>query len=338
MAKKRRNTLLICVWALLASLLFSACNDAPGKDEIERILSKSDPIIEGVLSSAYGFTADRDYLSEGKVAHFRMAEYTFEIDGTKYEAFVDTAPEEPVVYTNYYEEEFRSLFEGRILDAINETDLLSGCEYVVSEFHFSDDTPGKNSVRFTSSGQKLPAFVTPDNLNEYQNASDESPLSFRIILDYYGPADSKISEEKIRSASEKFDWPGHWYMQLNHYESESNDSVKNLLEEYYYNYENIAGINYEYVYHDLADGIVLCCRSNDEGDFEYHIENNTLYLTANPSFECRLYMSDNLIPTDKKYYEIITDTEGKKKSKIDHSWYDNCCFVHGQYEFPLRKD
>ena len=335
MKKKGIVLSILCIYCLLASLVFSGCNDMPSKEEIARILSIADPSIEEALSSAYGFTPGTDYLSEGTVGHSRMAEYKFELNGTQYEAFVDTGPEEPVVYTNYYEEDFRNLFEGIIFDAISGVDLLSGSEVEVNHFYYSDDTARAHNPRYVGSGNDFPTFVTPDNLVEYIKASDESPLSFDITLYYYNPSDFEISEEKFNSVAEKFDLFHEWNIDLYHYGFKNNNSPKNLREEYYISSYSATAWHEKYVYFDLADGVILRSNTTDNSDFEYHYENNILHTRTESPNHYRLFIDYGRMPDDKKYYEIQTDSEGKKR-RVEHNWYHYDCFLNTENEFPLK--
>ena len=339
MGQKRRVLSLICIVSLLASLVFTGCNDAPSESEIREILAKSDPIIKEVLSSAYGFTSGKDYLSEGFVGHSRMAEYEFEIKGIKYKASVDTYPSEPVTYTNYYQKEFEELFKGKILGGIDDLDLFSGCEYEVDFFSFWDSTPGEHNPRYSGGGMKLPTFVTPDNLSEYIASSDVLPLNINMIINYFGPSDVKVSEEKVRMIWKDF-YPLHYgSMRIKHYETGSLIDFKNLLAEYYY-YPDISAWNQiEYAYLDLTDGVIVRCPAGKEANFEYYVNGNTLHVKAPSTYEYLMHISRDRLAKGDKYYEFYTDPDGKKK-RTTQTWYGNSYvndwYVNGEYSLPLR--
>lgn len=333
MGQKRHVLSLICIVSLLASLVFTGCNDAPSESEIREILAKSDPIIKEVLSSAYGFTSGKDYLSEGFVGHSRMAEYEFEIKGIKYKASVDTYPSEPVTYTNYYQKEFEELFKGKILGGIDDLDLFSGCEYEVDFFSFWDSTPGEHNPRY-SGGLMFPTFVTPDNFDEYLTASDVSPLNITIVLYYYGPASKKVSVEKVHSIWEDF-YPTHYVnMEIKHFETRKIADPKSFLGDYHFHLPSTVWTDIEYSYYDLADGVILRSPYGNYG-FEYSLDNNTLNIKAVVDYQYLLFISRDRISNGDKYYKFYTDSEGKKEKNTE-TWSGDSMYINGEYSIPLR--
>ena len=336
MGKRKRVLSLMCIVCLLASLILSGCDDHPDGKEIESILAKTDPVIEEALASAYGFTPGKDYLSEGSVSYSRMAEYTFEVNGIRHKAAVDPYSPELITYSDYYTKEFTDLFEGKILDGINDLDLFSGCEYEVYSFSFRDSTPKEHNPRYSGNDGMLPTFVTPDNLNEYLAASDVSPLNLNIELYYYGPADVHVSEEKVNLIWKDFYRLGYGDMRINHYESRRTIDFKCLLEEYYI-YPHVSSFGHtEFSYLDLTDGVTVRCQAGKEDGFEYYVNGNTLHVNApSSSYEYLLHISDDRISRGDKYYELYTDANGNRK-KNSYNWLDHDIYVNGEYSIPLR--
>ena len=333
MKNKSIILLILCIGLLLTTLIFSGCNDMPKKEEVERILALSDPVIEGALSSAYGFTAGKDYLSDGHVTRNCIAEYGFEINGSKYKAFVDIYSPEITVYSDYYNKEFEDLLKGKILDSVNGVDIFSGCEYDVNLFSFRDSTPGKYNLKFLGT-QMFPTFVTPDNLDEYLTSFDKSPLNINLVLTYYGPADLKVSEEKVKLIWKDFYPTQDVEMDIYHYEEKNSPDFKNFIEEYHLSSQNSYWGHTEYTYFDLTDGVILRSPYAEKSGFEYFADNNSLYIKAD-YFIYQLFISDERISQGDNYTRYYIDTKGKKQ-EITESWYDTYISLNGEYRIPLR--
>ena len=333
LGQRKRSLSIICILSLLASLSLAGCSDRPSKDEIARILALTDPVIEETLSSAYGFTPGKDYLSSGTVGYSRMAEYTFEVNGSRHTASVDPYSPELITYTDYYSKEFSDLFKGKILGGIDDLNLFSGCEYDLNFFSFWDSTPEEHNPRY-SGGFMFPTFVTPDNLDEYLTSSGASPLSINIELYYYGPADKKVSEEKVRQIWDDFYPTNYGCMSINHYSTKRTGVFDCLLEEYTFYPHSSSWYNIEYSYYDLTDGVTLRCISGKD-NFEYSVDNNILHLKVDSNYEHRLHISHNRFSEGDKYYQYYTDSSGKT-TKSTQTWFNDNMHLNGEYEIPLR--
>ncbi|GEM_PF-1984741 len=331
--------LLVC----LCAVSFAGCSDRPGKKEIKRILSQTDPYIKAELAPALGLNEEDLTISEGHVGYSRAAEYKFTVGDKTYTAKVSVVGTEIMAFTDYYCNEFYEKISGPVYDYIKNADFFVGCEYTTYRFLFSVKPPEWENPREQQIHGMLPLDVNPDNMTEYINDPETSGLNLEVEFYYYGPKDKVIPDEALYKLTEVFPPLQSFYIDISHFGSEGLSEPDNYLEKYsYYSNSNGTGIHYtEFTYRKLADGVMLCLVEPVSPDFKAFIDNNNLFVNipASMKSETRLYVSPDFIPKDRKYYMITADSDGTKK-EIEQTWLtssDKLYLSPGRnYRIPLK--
>ena len=313
---------LLLLMVCLCAVSFAGCSDMPGKKEIKRILSQTDPYIKAELAPALGLAEEDLTISEGHVAYSRAAEYKFTVGDKTYTAKVSVIGTEIMAFTDYYCNEFYEKISGPVYDYIKDADFFVGCEYTTCRFLFSVKPPEWENPREQQIHGMLPLDVNPDNMTEYINDPETSGLNLEVEFYYYGPKDKVLSDEACCKFAEVFPPSQSLYVTINHYATQNTLDPVNFLE----NYAFVAGatgvFHEEYTYHTVADGITFRFNGPVSHDFKAFIKEDSLFIVVPASMECEctLFLSESLISYNRKYYEIITDSNGDNK-QFEKTWF-----------------
>ena len=329
--------LMVC----LCMVSFAGCSDWPGKKVIKRILSQTDPYIKAELAPALGLNEEDLTISEGHVGYSRAAEYKFTVGDKTYTAKVSVVESKILAFTDYYSNDFYEKISGPVYDFIKDTDFFNGCEYDAYRFLFSVKPPEWKNPREQEIHGMLPLDVNPDNMTEYINDPETSGLSFEVEFYYYGPKEKVISDYACYEFAEVFPPSQSLYINIDHYATKNTLDPVNYIENYAFG-SDVAGIFHEeYTYHTVADGITFRFNGPVSRDFKAFIEEDSLFIVVPASMECKctLFLSESLIPDNRKYYEIITDSNGDNK-QFEETLFKSVNYLHLSkghgYRMPLN--
>ena len=350
MNKTIRKIILILLSVSLYLFLFAGCSDMPSKEDVERILSASEPILIESLKSSYGLNEGDYTLSEGKVAYSRMAKYTFTVEGEKHEAVVViykdvcSLPEfedDIEVFTDYYSKDFRSEVQKRIEESVKASDVFSGCDYDIDVLHYGDIKPKENSVRANDTTDLLPDWVNPDNMLDYLDGNETPSVFLNLEMSYYGSTDM-VSDDKINEFKQDLSWAKD-RIRIKHYGSKETKKEYGILDEVFIS-DDFAISHCNYAHHEVIEGVELRFGMYDEDDnsagqmeqFDQSFENGILYIKQESNNHCKLIFKDqSKIPDNGKIYEIYYDSKGKKKQSEKNVHEGMVYNIYGEYEIHI---
>lgn len=325
----------------LCTVSFSGCYNKYTEEKNKKILSQTDPYIKAELAPSLGIDEEDITISEGNVVYSEAVTYKFTVGDKSYNAKVAIVGSEILAFTDYYSNEFYEKVYEPIYDFIEDTDFFNGCEYTLRQFNFSVKPPEWENPREQQIRGMLPLDVNPGNMTEYINDSETTGLKLELEFEYYGPKESVLSDETCCKFAEVLPPSQYSCVDIDHYATQNTLDPVNYIENYSF-VSGATGIFHEkYSYLKIGDDIAFRFNGPVSSDFQAFIDKDSLFVVVPASMECTctLFVSDSLIPANRKYYEIITDSNGDNK-QYEETWFkytDSLRLSKGHgYRIPLN--